>query len=42
MDEGAQSSQVSKMKAIAAEKRKKRDEALARESDEVKEAEIVE
>ena len=28
MEEGQESSQVSKMKAIAAEKRKKRDEAL--------------
>ena len=34
MDEGAQSAEVSKMKAIAAEKRKKRDEKLASATEE--------
>ena len=33
MDEGAESSQVAKMKAIAAEKRKKRDEKMGASSD---------
>jgi hypothetical protein len=33
MEEGAESAQVAKMKAIAAEKRKKRDEKLNQQSD---------
>jgi Sec-independent protein translocase protein TatA len=37
MDEGAESSQVSKMKAIAAEKRKKRDAKVAAAEDETAE-----
>jgi Sec-independent protein translocase protein TatA len=41
MDEGAESAQVSKMKAIAAEKRKKRDEKLAAEEAEESKVEAV-
>lgn len=41
MDEGAQSSQVSRMKELAAEKRKKRDEKLAALDDEEEEGEVA-
>ena len=48
MEEGQESTQVSKMKAIAAEKRKKRDEALGAaggddedEDDDITDAEVV-
>ena len=43
MDEGAQSSQVSRMKELAAEKRKKRDEKLAAldDDEEAEEGEVV-